>query len=262
MTPGLVKRSDRTARFLGAVVAGREGYDVVRHPDQPRFWFGNCVALHAVPEPGSLSRWRTVWDRELGPLPGLERMVLTAESTAGEVPAGLAEEAHAEGLELEVDDVLVLGTLLPHPPPDGVMLRPVTVEEWPLVVDIHVTDAADDGREDFERWAMCEYARLLERGRGRWWAAWRDDLPVASAGLFRGDGLGRYQNVVTHPAHRRQGLATALIAAMAASHLAQAPGDPLVIVAKRDSSPARLYRRVGFTLAATALSFIGPVPPH
>lgn len=259
MAIGLHERSDRVARPLGAVVATGDGYDVLRHPAHPGYWFGNCLLLHDAPEPSALSRWRRVWDRELGSTPGLERVVLLAETPAADVPEGLAESARAEGLELEVEDVLVLDTLRAHPPTPGVQIRPVTGEEWAAVVDLSIRHS-EAGQEDFRRWRMGEYARLIEAGRGAWWAAWHDGLPVASAGLFHGDGLSRYQQVLTHAAHRRQGIAAALVAGMVAAHLAETPDDPLVIVADRDSSPARLYRRVGFTPAATALTLIGPVP--
>lgn len=258
MHPGLAERSDRVARPLTAVVEACDGYDVVRQPDQPSYWFGNCLVLHDVPEPASLARWRSVWDRELGPDAGLGRVVVCAESPSPEVPAGLAEAAQAEGLELETDDVLVLGTLVPHPAPGDVQIRPVTDGEWDAVVDL-VVGQYDAGQEGFERWRMGAYALLVASGRGRWWAAWRGGRPIASAGLFHGGGLGRYQQVLTSADHRRQGIAAALVAAMAAAHLARSPGDPLVIIAERDSSPARIYRRVGFTPAATAISLTGPV---
>lgn len=64
-------------------------------------------------------------------------------------------------------------------------------------MDLNV-DQAEAGNHDFRHWRMAEDARLLERGRGHWWAAWRDGLPVCSAGLYRGDGLARYQEVANY----------------------------------------------------------------
>jgi len=101
---------------------------------------------------------------------------------------------------------------------------------------------------------------LAGAGRGRWWGAFRDGRLVASAGLVRDHTLGRYQNVMVDQAHRRRGIASALISVMAADHLTSAPGLPLVIIAERGSVAAGLYRALGFARATTSWRISGPVP--
>jgi predicted GNAT family acetyltransferase len=84
---------------------------------------------------------------------------------------------------------------------------------------------------------------------------------VAQLGLFRaGGGLARYQNVVTHPAARGQGLAGTLAAWAARYGEAELGAATLVIVADPEHVAARVYASIGFTPAEEQLGFQrGPV---
>lgn len=191
---------------------------------------------------------------------GINRVVLSAESDAAELPEGLAEAAAARGLEAEVDDVLVLGDYRPREPSCAVAVRPVLPGEWGAVLDLaHAVH--DDGEREFRAWQVGAHRHLVEAGRGRWWGAWRGGQLVGSAGLFAEDDLGRFQQVQVHPGHRRRGIASTLVSSMTADHLTGPhAAAPLVIVAERDSSPARIYRSVGFAPATTLCTLIGLVP--
>jgi GNAT superfamily N-acetyltransferase len=261
MLPGMAspigERSERLVQPLDAVLTPRDGYHVVRQPDYPGYWYGNCLILAAPPAPGDLGRWLAVWRDELGGVPGLRKIVLCSEQPEREVPAGLPEAAAEAGLELEVNSILVLDRLHPHPAPEGVVIAPVREDEWAALVEL---DVAHSPEPPFRRWRMGEYRRLVERGTGRWWAARVDGEIVASAGLFAGGGLARYQHVLTHRDFRRRGIAAALVSAMAADHLAAGGSGPVLIVADRDSSAERIYRRIGFTHAATGLDLLGDLP--
>lgn len=126
------------------------------------------------------------------------------------------------------------------------------------LVELYVR--SEDSPEEFLRWQMGEYRHLVDRGRGEWWAAWVGQTPVAGAGLFRSDSVARYQQVVTHPDHRRRGIAAGLIGLMATDHRARFGDLPLFIVAERDSSPARIYRRLGFERVSGFVNLSGERP--
>ena len=258
---GIGARSERVVAPERSVVLRRSGYDVVLQPDRPDYHFGNCLVLPGPPQADELALWRDVWRRELGSIPGVERIVIVAESEETDPPDRLAEAAAAQGLELEIEQVHTLGELLEAPVPSGTSVRPVEDEEWPALVALDLEHAAELGASpDFRRWRMAEYRRLVERGAGSWWAAWRERALAGSAGIFRGDGLARYQHVVVSVEHRRQSVAAALVSAMAADHLEWYPGVPAVIVADRGSSAARVYGRLGFQPVSVLLSLVGDLP--
>lgn len=254
---GIGERSERAVMFAGAVVHVHDDYDVVLQPDRPDYWLGNRLALARPPTAAELPGRLAVWRREIGQVAGVGRITVSGE---GDEPGDLAAAAAAAGLEVDRDDVLALGTPQPAEPPPGVTFAPVAVTEWPALVELYAGDARDaHSSEEFARWQMGEYRRLVDRGRGEWWAAWDGQTPVAGAGLFRSDSLARYQHVVTHPRHQRRGIAAALVGLMATDHRARFSDLPLLIVAERDSSPARIYRRLGFERVSGLVTLSGAV---
>jgi GNAT superfamily N-acetyltransferase len=258
--PMLGVRSDRMVGLPGVTVAEGDGYDVVRTPERPDYRMGNLLVLHGMPAPADVPALLAAWRQELGGAAGITRVALSAESEAAELPNGLTEAAAAHGLDAEVDDVLVLGDHRPREPSCAVAVRPVVPSEWGAVLDLaHAVH--DDGEREFRAWQVGAHRQLVDAGRGRWWGAWRGGQLVGSAGLFADDTLARYQEVQVHPGHRRRGIASTLVSTMTADHLTGPHGAvPLVIVAERDSSPARIYRSVGFAPATTLCTLTGPVP--
>jgi GNAT superfamily N-acetyltransferase len=251
---GIGERSERVPAPLTSVVVERDGYQVTLQPDRPDYQLGNRLILPRPPTGAELADWVDVWRREFAAHPDVRRMVLTGE---GPEPADLDAAAQEAGLEVERDDILVLRDPRSPDPPPGVAVRPAAAGEWPAVAELDGSQAEDP---EFRRWRWSGWRELLDLGRGEWWAAWRDDHPIASGGIFRGDGLARYQEVVVHPEHRRQGVAAALVGAIAADHRARFGDVPAVIVAESGSSPARIYRRLGFQRVSGYVELSGDRP--
>ena len=110
--------------------------------------------------------------------------------------------------------------------------------------------------EPFVRSRRGRFEALTRRGYGWWFAAFAGQRAVASLGVFGRDGLGRYQSVVTHPEHRRRGLARRLVAE--AGRYALTRFERLVIVAEPDSTPGRVYRACGFRRVSQHFELLRP----
>jgi predicted GNAT family acetyltransferase len=96
---------------------------------------------------------------------------------------------------------------------------------------------------------------LVARGLGRRYAAFVGDELVSTAGIFvTHAGIARYQSVETHPDHRRQGLAAAVVHAAGEHALAAYRIEVLVIAADHDGDAIRIYRSLGFTDAERHLT--------
>ncbi|WP_406279555.1 GNAT family N-acetyltransferase [Embleya sp. NBC_00896] len=77
---------------------------------------------------------------------------------------------------------------------------------------------------------------------------------VAGLGLFTNDeGVARFQNVDTHPAHRNQGLASTLIHHAAHHIQTHHNAKHLTIVADPTYTAIDIYRTLGFTDTETQL---------
>ena len=239
-------------------VHDRGAYLVVRTPREPDFWMGNALV---VPAPGEsddagmwLARWQGVFEREH---PGAAHRALLVD---GDVGAQVEVAADVAGWVMQRNVALAAGALPAAAAPAGVDVRVVRGDgEWAQVTslalcsDEHAARASggeplDDVYRAFVATRTRTKRAWCEAGRGAWWGAFVGGELVGSLGLFAEDGLGRYQDVVTHPGWRRQGIARALLCAAGRDALARV-ARRIVIVAMQGSDAARLYRAVGFAPA-------------
>jgi GNAT superfamily N-acetyltransferase len=94
----------------------------------------------------------------------------------------------------------------------------------------------------------------------RWFLARVEGVPAGYSSLLSLDGVGYLDGVVTMPAFRRRGVASATVAAAVRWSLAH--GDELVhLLAEPGGEPQRLYERLGFRTRAAVESFTrAPTP--
>jgi ribosomal protein S18 acetylase RimI-like enzyme len=92
------------------------------------------------------------------------------------------------------------------------------------------------------------------------WFAVRADREIATLGaLVVLAGAGYVDHVVTFPAHRRRGYASALVARLATE--ARVAGcDPVFLLAEDGAPAVRLYERLGFRTAGRIASTLAPLP--
>jgi len=233
-------------RQQGARVSEHADHVTVRTALNPTYRWGNFLLVTAPCAPDEVERW-------------LERFGV-AFPNAGHVAIGLDTPATADetltafsaGLERETNAVLVNDAALPTPPtpPAAAELRAVLSDhDWRLAVDLRLAndDVHEPGYREFLETQMRAIRGACEQGHGAWFGAFRDGAMLASLGIFAaGAGRARYAAVDTHPAHRRQGLARALLATAAAHARARLDAQELVILADPDYFAIDLYRSIGF----------------
>ena len=126
--------------------------------------------------------------------------------------------------------------------------------EFPLAdhvsIGIDTAELTDEARAAFEEAGLTvDIASVLTASRleAPRFGAFVDGEVVATAGIFvTEDGVARYQSVETHPDHRRQGLAAAVVHAAGQHGLDRLGVRTLVIVADVDGEAIGVYRRLGF----------------
>jgi GNAT superfamily N-acetyltransferase len=232
-------------RQQGAQISEHADHVLVRTTANPTYRWGNFLLITAVCAPDEVERW-------------LERFG-AAFPDAGHIAIGLDTQAAADktitafsvGLERETNAVLVNHEpVLAPAPATGTELRAVQGDEdWRLAVQLrlHNDDVHEPGYQEFLEAQMHAIREACEQGHGAWFGAFRDGAMVAGLGIFAaGAGRARYAAVDTHPAHRRQGLARALLATAAAHAHARLDAQELVILADPDYFAIDLYRSTGF----------------
>ena len=229
-------------RLGGSAVEDRGDHLVVRTPQNPAFYWGNFV-LVVDPEPAvDADRWLATFEREF---PDAPHRAVGMVSAPGDPSAW-----QRLGFEVEHDDVLATDARpAPTPVPPGYLVRQIRdTVEWEQSTGLRITEfAGDSGHEaEFERRSTEQRMAMTERGATAWFGAFEGDRLAAELGIVDcGEGVARYQAVVTAADHRRRGLAGHLLG-VAAAWAAERGARTWVIVAEDGSSAARLYRSRGF----------------
>ena len=259
------------ARFDGQV-SDRGNHWRVLTPSNPTFWWGNFLLFQHAPGPGDFERWMALFDEEIAtPQPACRHRAFGVDVRERLVPP---PEFVAAGFVLNEATVLTLARsqlLAPRELPAGVEFRVLELpHDAAAVVDkqVVVDQARHEpvGYRQFAERQMARYAAMQRAGLGHWFGlvATVDGRPVlaASCGLFRdaarGDGLGRFQVVSTHPAWRRQGLCSALVHATCRHGFEAMDLRTLVMMADPDDVAIGIYESLGFRRGVSTWQFERP----
>lgn len=249
--------TERMVQRLESTVVERDDYLVVRTPDNPGYFWGNCLVFRQPPEAGALARWERAFERELPDVPPTGHCALTWDHDGLSAPGNLAalEPFRAAGYEYEVDKVLVADAVRPpRYPRSDVQLRALAGDEdWCQQLELTI----ESRDSQFEEASFGEFAarrqrahrRVVDSGAGAWYGVFdgRDTL-LASAGLFwdEAGALGRFQLVGTRSAARRQGFCGTLVHRLSQWGFGERGLGRLVMIADEDYHAARIYESVGF----------------
>jgi GNAT superfamily N-acetyltransferase len=232
-------------RLEGSDVDDRSDHLVVRTPANPLYWWGNFVMVTDPAVVDDAERWLGVFE---GEFPGADHRAIGLAAEPGNPDAWRALD-----LQIEHDDVLATDTCPdPTPVPDGYLVRQISdASEWEQSTGLRIEEfAADDPREaEHERHRTGSRIAVSGQGRVAWFGAFHGNRLAGELGIVDcGEGVARYQAVVTAADHRRRGLAGHLLG-VAAAWARDRGARTWVIVADDGSDAGRLYRAHGFTPA-------------
>ena len=234
-------------RLGGSQIEEHDSYLLVRTPDNPTYWWGNCLLLD--PARWTPSEAIGLFEAEF---PDAQHVAIGFDGPAVD-PAQLSGYADA-GLVLEHSVAMTTATVNPPPRPQAIAaLRPFVEEsDWAQRVELTCAVNTDHEPEAHRAFATAKAAsdrRLAEGTGGSWFGAFIDGRLVSELGVIpTGDGLARYQSVETHPDFRGRGLAGSLVHYAGAIALRDYDAKTLVMVADPDYLACRVYQSVGFAI--------------
>jgi GNAT superfamily N-acetyltransferase len=237
-------------------VTDRGDHVVVETPDDPLYYFGNYLVMPAPPQVGEVGFWSRRFAEELGVNPDIRHVAFRWDGLSGDT--GAIDELRAAGFTVEVDDVMIATDVASAAAPYA--LRRLAPSELDAASDLHwlVSERHDQQFRTFlDRRAIWQ-RELVSRGDAAFWGAFHGLQLVGSLGLVPLGDVARYQDVITHPDHRKRGIAAALVSTSASD--VRAIGLRLVIVTAAGSNASRIYARAGFQLAEKTVSACR-VPP-
>lgn len=237
------------ARFDG-VITERDDYLVVATPNNPTFHWGNFLLFPSPPSPADAERWPESFRREFSHDPRVRHIAIGWDRSRE--PVAEAVTFAAAGFVTHASIVLTATTVHETAKYDRtVSVRELRTDaEWEAATQLQILlrDApySLEGYTPFKRAQMARYRRMAERGMGGWFGAFVGPRLVADLGLFVEDGIGRFQNVGTHPEFRRRGICGRLVTEVARRGFATLGATALVMVADEAYHAARIYESVGF----------------
>lgn len=248
-------RTDLAIRVLeGSQVEDRNGYLVIRSPENPTYWWGNFLLLSAPPPPGQAGNWLARFAAEF---PGASHVALGVDVTE----AGAVDTRELIEAGFRVTRLAVLSAsdvhAPPHPSTNATCRSLSGDDDWEQATELRaVISEGEPGSEpEFLRARLASERALTEAGHGSWFGAFIDGRLLAQLGLiYSKGGLARYQNVETHPAARRQGLAGSLVWHAGRQALDDCASE-LIMVADPADVAIRVYRSVGFVSVQDQIGF-------
>lgn len=227
----------------GTEVVDRGTHLVVRTPDNPTYYWGNCLVLPTAPRADEVDGWVEEHRREFS----APHVTLGIDVTNGK---GLKPLRKA-GLHVDLVQAMAAEAVVPpsRPASDLVARRLAGDDDWDQLVDLTLAGEEDDPHltREFVQRKTDSYRHLVESGQGHWWGAFVDGNLASGLGVFRaGPGLARYQSVKTHPDARGRGLCGTLVHHAGVDALASLEATTLVMCADPSYSAIRIYRSVGF----------------
>jgi GNAT superfamily N-acetyltransferase len=229
-------------RLEGSTIEEHDDHLVVRTPSNPLFYWGNFVLVTDSDALDDAEHWLTVFERTF-PSAAHRAIGMAAD------PPDL-ESWRSQDLDIEHDDVLATDVCPePTPLPQGYLVRQIAdASQWEQSTGMRIEEFARDSPREaqFERNVTEARIAMTATGSVAWFGAFHGDRLAAELGVVDcGEGVARYQAVVTHADHRRRGLAGHLLG-VAARWAADRGARSWVIVADDGSEAARLYRSRGF----------------
>lgn len=225
----------------------------LRCPSDPLFRWGNLLFLRNPPGAGSRAAWEERFRAAFEDLPEVRHATFAWCGADGAL-----EEFRSAGYEPDVNTVREAGAsdlTSEVRRPDRFELREVRSEDtWRAVSEMLLEDRPDD--EDptaflrHRRDRMAIHRAIVDGNRpglrGAWYLATVAGEPAGSMGIFVRDGLGRFQYVQVARAHRRKGVATAMVHAVAREGIERWGAERLLIVADEGTPADAIYARLGF----------------
>lgn len=236
-------------KFDGQIL-DRGSYLVILTPTNPTFYWGNFLLFSKPPGEGDLDNWKAIFAQEIGSRLKSEHFAFGWDTLEGE----LGEVKPFLDVGFNLNQSVVLSTRQVTVPPKynrEAVIRPLAEDwEWELATQNQIAcREAGHSLDDFQvfkRDQMRRYRRMTRAGLGLWFGAFVGKQLAADLGVFAAGGLGRFQQVETHPDYRRRGMCGALVYQASRYALEQLKVETLVMVADENYHAARIYESVGF----------------
>jgi len=239
----------------------RDGYLLVRSPQNPQHYWGNYLLFHDPPAAGDGPRWEALFEAEFAGAAGVAHRAFGWDRADG-VLGEARPEVEARGYELQQLAGLcaAAGRVRAHPRENKdvtvVALDPrpgAEPELWEQVLEVWVASGEPPSEEEplrrsFARGRLAALRELFSAGRGSWYVALdaggREVL--GCCGIVTSGRRARFQSVDTRSDWRRRGICSRLLVEACGHSEARHGSECFVIAADPSYHALGLYESLGF----------------
>ncbi|HVZ40780.1 MAG TPA: GNAT family N-acetyltransferase [Candidatus Kapabacteria bacterium] len=231
-------------------IVDRGEYIVVATQEAPGWYGGNLLILPHPPAVGDFERWSGLFAAEFGHRPEIEHRMFywPGDAASSEAMAPF----RTAGFEAEEEMTLAASAVYaPSFANSELVIREIErPEEWEMVFGVQFACRPErfepEGYARFLRRRIGNRRHMIGLGMGAWFGAFLGDRLAGTLGLFHRNGVGRFQDVITHPEFRRRGVCATLVHHVAGIGLGRWGCRQLAMVADPNYHAARIYERLGF----------------
>jgi ribosomal protein S18 acetylase RimI-like enzyme len=137
-----------------------------------------------------------------------------------------------------------------------------TPGDFAMLVELALAHIASEAQTpataSFVRWKHAQYRAQVEAGSSSWWMLSKGGLHVAQCGLVNDGRLARFQEVTTHPEHRRNGYGRMLCGNVLTRGTRGLGLQKIVVASETDTYVEAMYGSLGFKRVSFQVSVIFP----
>jgi RimJ/RimL family protein N-acetyltransferase len=234
---------------------------VMLTPSNTGYWWGNSLRLDRAPRAGDFDRWMEAFETHVHAVqPASTHRTFGWDGDQ----RGAVDDFVAAGFEyfetigLTADEATAINAPHFNAAAD---VAPIAGDAWSsllaLLVETRDPKHSEAGYAEFAARQIVGWQTLEARGQGCWLGVREAGRVVAALGIFaepqRGpDGrrIGRFQQVVTHPAMRRRGLCGTLVEHASRHAFEHLDVDSLRISADENDVARRVYESCGYRITS------------
>lgn len=231
----------KTNLFMSSLLGDiydRGDYIVVKTPVNPTFHWGNFIVFPSSPKNDDYKKWIQIFKSEFKNIQSVKHMLFVWDDPSGK--AGEIQEfiyngfEESRGVYLSAEEVIS-----PQYPNNKINIRVIDSDsDWIKLLESHP--------EEYLQNQLIQQRKWINKGAGYFFGAFYKEELVADLGIFFEDGVGRFQNVSTKEAYRRQGICGTLVHHAANYAFKRHKAKRLIMEADEDYIAARIYESVGF----------------
>jgi predicted GNAT family acetyltransferase len=230
------------------VITETPRFTVVETPTNHGYYFGNFLMLNEAPNNDQLSSLEEDFETQLGHKEGVNHRTFAWSDAAHDSLSAFTKAGY---------DFIALSVLIATP---KTLVAPshfnseITVrafetdKDWKAWTALRIAEREPGHSEAtyraFAEKSTVNYRKMAAQNRGNFYGAFIGDKLVASAGLFFENRTGRFQQVLTKSAFRKQGICRHMMHALCTVGFETL--DQLVIVAEQGYHALGIYEAIGF----------------